>query len=61
MLIRRMGFNLLVTTSEPKNDDIVGFRSFFQARLRLPMIKMIAKVLKKYEIFMHQFDPKCYS
>jgi hypothetical protein len=45
MLIRRMGFDLLVTTPEPKNDDIVVFRSFFQARLRLPMFKMIAKVL----------------
>jgi hypothetical protein len=45
------------TTSQPKDDDIIVFRSFFQARLWLPLFKMIVKVLKKYKIFMHRLTP----
>lgn len=36
------------TTPQPKEDEIVVFKSFFWARLRLPMFKMNAKVLKEY-------------
>jgi hypothetical protein len=36
------------TTPEPKEDEIVVFKSFFWARLRLPMFKMNDEVLKEY-------------
>jgi hypothetical protein len=40
------------------NDDmIMVFRSFFRARLKLPIFMIISKVLKKYEIYMHQLTP----
>lgn len=45
------------TTSELKEDEIVVFKSFFWAGLRLPMFKMIVVVLKKYDIFMHHLTP----
>lgn len=45
------------TTPELKDDEIVVFKSFFLTRLQLPMFKLIAEVLKKYEIFMHQLAP----
>lgn len=35
------------TTPQPKNDEIVVFKSFFQAELWLPMYRMIAPILKK--------------
>jgi hypothetical protein len=45
------------TTPKPKNIEVVVFRSFFWAGLRLPMYRMIAKVLMKFEIYMHQLTP----
>jgi hypothetical protein len=45
------------TIMEPKNDEIVVFRGFFQARLRLPMYQMIPVVLKTYDLFIHQLTP----
>lgn len=44
-------------TPKPKNNEVVVFRSFFQASLRLPMYRIIAKVLKRFEIYMHQLTP----
>ena len=47
------------TIPEPKNDEIVIFKSLFQAGLWLPMYQMIAEVLKKYEILytsLHQMQ-----
>jgi hypothetical protein len=35
------------TTLELKDDETVVFRSFFWARLQLPMFKMIVEPLKK--------------
>lgn len=37
-----------------KNADIIVYRSFFKAGLRLPMYQLIAKIFEKYDIFMHQ-------
>jgi hypothetical protein len=42
------------TTPKSKSNKIVVFRSFFQANLRMPMYKMFANVLKKFEIYMHK-------
>jgi hypothetical protein len=42
---------------EPKDDEVVVFRSFFKAGLRFPLYKMIGEVLKKFEIYLHQLTP----
>jgi hypothetical protein len=42
------------TTPKPGKDEIVVFKSFFKAGLRLPLNKMIADVLKKFRIYFHQ-------
>jgi hypothetical protein len=39
---------------EPKEDEVVGFRSFFRAGLRFPLYNMIGEVLKRFEIYLHQ-------
>jgi hypothetical protein len=39
---------------KPKKDEVVVYKSFFKAGLRLPLYKMIAKVLQRYEVFIHQ-------
>jgi hypothetical protein len=40
------------TIPESQEDEIVVFKSFFQAGLQLPIHTMAAEVLKKYEIYM---------
>jgi hypothetical protein len=45
------------TTPVPKNDEVVVFKSFFRAGLRLPLNEMIGDVLKNYEIYLHQLTP----
>jgi hypothetical protein len=45
------------TTPEPKNDEVVVFRSFFRAGLRFPLNEMIEEVLDNYEIYLHQLTP----
>lgn len=42
------------TTPESKDDEIVMLRSFFRVGLRLPIYRIIAGILKKYDIYMHQ-------
>lgn len=42
------------TTPKPKSKEVVVFRSFLRVGLRLSMYWMIAKVLQKYQIYMHQ-------
>jgi hypothetical protein len=45
------------TTPKPRKDEVVVFKSFFKAGLRFPMNKMIAVVLKKFGIYLHQLTP----
>jgi hypothetical protein len=45
------------TTPEPKNDEVVVFKSFFKAKLRFPLHEMIGEVLDNYEIYLHQLTP----
>ena len=45
------------TTPEPKNDEVVVFKSFFRAELRFPLHEMIGEVLDNYEIYLHQLTP----
>jgi hypothetical protein len=39
--------------TEPKDDKVIIFRSFFRVGLRFPMYEMIAKVLERFEIYLH--------
>jgi hypothetical protein len=45
------------TTPKPGKDKVVIFKSFFKAGLRFPLNKMIADVLKKFGIYLHQLTP----
>jgi hypothetical protein len=45
------------TTPKPGKDDVVVFKSFFKAGLRFPLNRMIADVLKKFGIYLHQLTP----
>jgi hypothetical protein len=38
----------------PRKHEVVVYKSFFKAGLRLPMYKMIAKIPQHYEVYMHQ-------
>jgi hypothetical protein len=42
---------------EPKEDEVVVFKSFFRAGLRFPLYDMIGEVLKRFEIYLHQLTP----
>jgi hypothetical protein len=42
---------------EPKEDEVVVFKSFFRAWLRFPLYDMIGEVLKNFEIYLHQLTP----
>jgi hypothetical protein len=42
---------------EPKEDEVVVFKSFFRAGLWFPLNDMIGEVLKNFEIYLHQFTP----
>jgi hypothetical protein len=42
---------------EPKEDEVVVFKSFFRAGLQFPLYEMIDEVLKKFEIYLHQLTP----
>jgi hypothetical protein len=45
------------TIPTPKDDEVVVFKSFFRAGLRLPLNEMIGEVLKNFEIYLHQLTP----
>jgi hypothetical protein len=44
-------------TPKPEKDEVVVFKSFFKAGLRFPLNGMIADVLKKFGIYVHQLTP----
>jgi hypothetical protein len=45
------------TIPKPEDDEVVVFKSFFKAGLRFPMHRMIAEVLEKFGIYLHQLTP----
>jgi hypothetical protein len=53
-LIRFTGDEVIV---EPKDDEVIVFKSFFRAGFRFPLYEMIDEVLKKFEIYLHQITP----
>jgi hypothetical protein len=42
---------------EPKEDEVVAFKSFFRAGLRFPLNEMVGEVLNNFEIYLHQLTP----
>jgi hypothetical protein len=40
-------------TPQPQDDDILVYKSIFQAGLRFPIRPIVFEVLKKYEIYFH--------
>jgi hypothetical protein len=42
---------------EPREDEVVVFKSFFRAGLRFPLHDMIGEVFKNFEIYLHQLTP----
>jgi hypothetical protein len=44
-------------TPKPEKDEEVVFKSFFKAGLRFPLNGMIADILKKFGIYLHQLTP----
>jgi hypothetical protein len=42
---------------EPKEDEVIVFKSFFRAGFRFPLNDMIGEVLKNFEIYLHQLTP----
>jgi hypothetical protein len=41
----------------PEENEVVIYRSFFKAGLQFPLSKFVVKVLKIYQIFLHQITP----
>jgi hypothetical protein len=44
-------------TPKPEKDEVVVFKSLFKGGLRFPLNGMIADVLKKFGIYLHQLSP----
>jgi hypothetical protein len=42
---------------EPKEDEVVVFKSFFKAGLHFPLYDIIGEVLKRFEIYLHKLTP----
>jgi hypothetical protein len=42
---------------EPKDDEVVVFKSFLRVGLWFPLYEMISEFLKKFEIYLHQLTP----
>jgi hypothetical protein len=42
---------------EPKEDEVVVFKSFFRAGLRFSLYDIIGEVLERFEIYFHQLTP----
>jgi hypothetical protein len=53
-LVRFAGEELV---PEPKDDEVIVFKSFFRAGLRFPLYDIIGEVLKNFEIYLHQLTP----
>jgi hypothetical protein len=42
---------------QPREDEVVVFKSFFRVGLRFPLHEMIGEVLKNFKIYLHQLTP----
>jgi hypothetical protein len=46
------------TVPLPEKDKVVVYRSFLKAGLHFSLHKMLAEVLKRFEIYLHQLTPE---
>jgi hypothetical protein len=46
------------TCPTPEENEVMIFRSFFKAGLRLPLSSFVVEVLKIFQIYLHQITPK---
>jgi hypothetical protein len=46
------------TAPTPEENEVVIFRSFFKAGLRIPLSGFVVEVLKIFQIFLHQITPE---
>jgi hypothetical protein len=46
------------TVPAPEENEVVIYRSFFKAGLSFPLSSFVVKVLKIYQIFLHQITPE---
>jgi hypothetical protein len=46
------------TCPTPEENEVVIFRSFFKAGLRLPLSSFVVEVLKIFQIYLHQITPE---
>jgi hypothetical protein len=46
------------TAPAPKENEVVIYRSFLKAGLRFPLSKFVVKILKIFQIFLHQITPE---
>jgi hypothetical protein len=42
----------------PEADEVVVYKSFMKAGLRIPLNKFLVEVLKTFEIYFHQITPE---
>jgi hypothetical protein len=42
----------------PEADEVVVFKGFMKAGLRFPLHKLLAEVLKRFKIYLHQLTPE---
>jgi len=45
------------TTPKPEKDEVVIFKSFLKAGLRFPVHEIVAEILKRFGIYLHQLTP----
>jgi hypothetical protein len=46
------------TSPVPEENEVMIYRSFFKAGLRLPLSRFVVEVLKIYQVFLHQITPE---
>jgi hypothetical protein len=46
------------TVPTPEDNEVVIFQSFFKAGLRFPLNRFVVKVLKIYQVYLHQLTPE---
>jgi hypothetical protein len=56
MSIVRVGGD--ITAPAPEENEVVIYRSFLKAGLRFPLSRFVVEVLKIFQIFLHQINPK---
>jgi hypothetical protein len=56
-VVRARGENIVPL---PEADGVVVFKSFMKVGLRFPLHKMLVEILKRFEIYLHQFTPEAF-